>query len=219
QLLEDGLEGHQRLVGPLRPAEQAQRPTRRRLAGLGQHPLLGGGRHLGQAGALGGGDGRLAPALQGHPAGGLAGGLPVDRPRSLQFHLVDVAGSDLRPLVEGADVLVHLAGVHDAIPDEELMARINVGGTRRVLEAAAAAGVGKVVLVSSAAVYGAWPNNPVPLTEDAPLRPNPGFALGVHKAELERLLAEWGLARPAVVTTVLRPAFVLGPDADHAVAR
>src|SRR5439155_3596079 len=144
---------------------------------------------------------------------------PGYRPRSLQFHLVDVAGSDLRPHFEGADVLVHLAGVHDAIPDEELMARVNVGGTRRVLEAAAAAEVGKVVLVSSAAVYGAWANNPVPLTEDAPLRPNPGFPLGVHKAELERLLAEWALARPAVVTTVLRPAFVLGPDADHAMAR
>src|SRR5437763_3459069 len=161
--------------------------------------------------------------LAGSPAVGRLVGLDVRepgyRPRSLQFHLVDVAGSDLRPLVEGADVLVHLAGVHDAIPDEALMARINVGGTRRVLDAAGAAGVAKVVLVSSAAVYGAWPNNPVPLTEDAPLRPNPGFPLGVHKAELERLLAEWALSRSAVVTTILRPAFVLGARADHAVAR
>src|SRR5947208_3411304 len=161
--------------------------------------------------------------LAGSPAVSRVIGLDVRepgyRPRSLQFHLVDVAGSDLRPLVEGADVLVHLAGVHDAIPDEELMARVNVGGTRRVLEAAGAAGVAKVVLVSSAAVYGAWSNNPVPLTEDAPLRPNPGFPLGVHKAELERLLAEWVLARPAAVTTILRPAFVLGARADHAGAR
>ena len=120
--------------------------------------------------------------LAGSPAVGKLVGLDVRepgfRPRGLQFHLVDVAGSDLRPLFEGVDVLVHLAGVHDAIPDEDLMARVNVGGTRRVLEAAAAAGVSKVVLVSSAAVYGAWPNNPIPLTEDAPLRPNPGFPLG-----------------------------------------
>jgi UDP-glucose 4-epimerase len=161
--------------------------------------------------------------LSGSPAVGRLVGLDVRepgfRPRGLQFHLVDVAGSDLRPLFEGADVLVHLAGVHDALPDEDLMARVNVGGTRRVLEAAAAAGLSKVVLVSSAAVYGAWPNNPIPLNEDAPLRPNPGFALGVHKAELERLLAEWGQARPSVTTTVLRPAFVLGAQADHAIAR
>src|SRR3954453_823152 len=162
---------------------------------------------------------RLAPS----PSVGRLVGLDVRepgfRPRGLEFHLVDVAGSDLGPLFDGADVLVHLAGVHDAIPDEDLMARINVGGTRRVLEAAAAAGVSKIVLVSSAAVYGAWPNNPVPLTEDAPLRPNPGFPLGVHKAELERLLAEWALVRPTVTTTVLRPAFVLGAKADHAIAR
>ena len=161
--------------------------------------------------------------LAGSPAVGRVVGLDVRepgfRPRGLQFHLVDVTGSDLAPLFEGADVLVHLAGVHDAIPDEELMARVNVGGTRRVLDAAASAGVSKVVLVSSAAVYGAWPNNPIPLNEDAPLRPNPGFPLGVHKAELERLLAEWALARPAVTTTVLRPAFVLGARADHAIAR
>jgi nucleoside-diphosphate-sugar epimerase len=161
--------------------------------------------------------------LAGSPAVGALVGLDVRepgfRPRGLQFHLVDVTGSDLGPLFEGADVLVHLAGVHDAIPDEDLMARVNVGGTRRVLAAAAAAGVNKVVLVSSAAVYGAWPNNSIPLNEDAPLRPNPGFPLGVHKAELERLLAEWALTRPEAVTTVLRPAFVLGAQADHAIAR
>ena len=144
---------------------------------------------------------------------------PEFRPRELDVHLVDVAGSELRPLLEGVDAVVHLAGIHDAIPDADLMARVNVSGTRRVLDAAGAAGVRKFVLVSSAAVYGAWPNNPIPLNEDAPLRPNPGFPLGVHKAELERLLAEWTAAHPSAVATVLRPAFVLGPGADHAVAR
>ena len=132
------------------------------------------------------------------------------RTRKLAFHAVDVGGADLKPLLEGADVLVHLASLFD--PDESLMARVNVEGTRRVLDAAAAAGVRKVVLVSSAAAYGAWPNNPVPLTEDAPLRPNPGFAFAVQKAETERLLAEWRDEHPAAVTTVLRPVFTLGPD-------
>jgi UDP-glucose 4-epimerase len=144
---------------------------------------------------------------------------PGFRPRELESHLVDVAGSELRPLLDGVDVLVHLAGVHDAIPDGRLMARVNVAGTRNVLEAAGAVGVKKVVLASSATVYGAWPNNPIPLTEDAPIRPNPGFPLAVQKAELERLLAEWSSTHPEAVTTVLRPAFILGPNADHAVAR
>ena len=143
---------------------------------------------------------------------------PAFRPRELEMHRVDVTRAELVPLLEGVEVLVHLAGVHDAIPDEDLMARVNVTGTRRVLEAAGAAGVGKVILVSSATVYGAWPNNPIPLNEDAPLRPNPGFLLAVHKAEAERLASEWGAAHPEAVVTVLRMATVVGPGADHALA-
>jgi nucleoside-diphosphate-sugar epimerase len=144
---------------------------------------------------------------------------PAFRPRELQMRLVDVTRADLTPLLDGVEMLVHLAGVHDAIPDEDLMARVNVAGTRRVLEAAGAAGVGKVILVSSATVYGAWPNNPIPLNEDAPLRPNPGFPLAAHKAEAERLLAEWVATHPEAVATVLRLATVVGPRADHALAR
>ena len=49
----------------------------------------------------------------------------------------------------------------------------------RVLDAAAAAASTRLVVVTSALVYGAWANNPVPLTEDAPLRPNPDFAVAV----------------------------------------
>ena len=59
--------------------------------------------------------------------------------------------------------------------------------------------------MSSAMVYGAWPDNPVPLTEDAPLRPNPGSAPAAECAEAERLLQDWG-ATPGRQVVVLRPA-------------
>ena len=68
---------------------------------------------------------------------------------------------------------------------------------RRVLDAAAAAGRAHVVVLSSATVYGAWPTNPVPLTEDAPLRPNPGCAFAVQKAEIERLAPSGGTSTRA----------------------
>jgi nucleoside-diphosphate-sugar epimerase len=62
------------------------------------------------------------------------------------------------------------------------------------------------VVLSDATVYGAWPNNPVPLTEDAVLRPNPGFAFATERAEIERLVGEWRTAHPGSTATVLRPA-------------
>jgi len=126
---------------------------------------------------------------------------PRRRARGLEFHLVDVARAELKPLLEGIDVLIHLASVVDPVPDESLMARVNVDGTRRVLDAAAAVGVRRVVRVSSASVYGAWANNPMPLTEASPLRPNPGFSPAVQAAEVERLLAEWRDDHPGVVVT------------------
>ncbi len=134
-------------------------------------------------------------------------------------HLVDVAGHEIETLLTGVDTVVHLAAVVDPIVDDALMARANVEGTRRVLAAAAAVGVRKFVRVSTATVYGAWATNPIPLTEDSPLRPNPGFAPAVHAAEVERLIHEWHQDHPDVVVTILRAAPVLGAGADHLFAR
>ncbi|MCU1426881.1 MAG: nucleoside-diphosphate-sugar epimerase [Actinomycetia bacterium] len=138
---------------------------------------------------------------------------PARRARHLEFHRVDIGGTDLRPLLDGVDTVVHLAAIVGAIPDAALMARVNVDGLRHVLDAASAVGVRKVVRASSAAVYGAWPNNPVPLSEDAPLRPNPGFTPAAHDAECERMLAEWAAPNDSRVVTRLRIAPVVGPGA------
>lgn len=144
---------------------------------------------------------------------------PIRRLPGVEFHLADVLHRDLKPLLEGVDVLVHLASVVDPIPDENLMARVNVEGTRRVLDAASAVGIRKIVRVSSAAVYGAWADNALPITEDAPLRPNSEFSPAVQAAEVERLLAEWRDDHPSVVVTVLRTAPVLGPGAERLPSR
>ncbi len=133
--------------------------------------------------------------------------------------MVDVATRDIEALIEGVDCVVHLAGVLDPIADDGVMARANVEGTRRVLDAAAAAGVRTLIRVSPTTVYGAWATNPVPLTEDAPLRPNPGFGPATHAAEVERLFYEWQLDHPDVSITILRSAPVLGAGAEHLWAR
>ena len=170
--------------------------------------------HIAVTGAAGLVGRHLLPALADHPGVGRVVGLdvrePERRPKSVMFHRVDIAGTSLRPLLEGVDVLVHLAGVVDPVPDEKLMARVNVGGTRHVLEEAAAVGVRRIVRISTAAVYGAWPDNPVPLTEEAMLRPNAHFSPAVQGVEVERLLASWRGDHPDVTVTTLRAAPVVG---------
>jgi nucleoside-diphosphate-sugar epimerase len=165
----------------------------------------------------------LLPVLAAHPDVDRVLGLdvrePERRPRAVEFERVDIAGTELKPLLEGIDVVVHLAGVVDPVPDVDLMARVNVEGTRHVLDAAASVGVGRIVRISSATVYGAWANNPRPLTEDAALRPNPDFSPAVQGAEVERLLAEWRGSHPEVTVTTLRSAPVVGPGAERLPAR
>ena len=65
---------------------------------------------------------------------------------------------------------MHLAFILNPSHDEELMYDVDVNGTHNVLEAAAEAGIGQVLVTSSTVAYGAFPDNPVPLTEDDPVR-------------------------------------------------
>src|SRR5687767_14256648 len=102
--------------------------------------------------------------------------------------------------VNGADAVVHLADVEaeDWLRDPDDAAAETVRRTRQVLAGATASRVRSLVHVSTAAVYGAWPDNPVPMPEDTPLRPNVGFAYAGAHAESERLVAEWRDEHPDV---------------------
>lgn len=174
----------------------------------------------GAAGSLGR---RVAERLASAPD--VAGVLALDlvEPRSLgagtTFAAADLATAELKPLLEGADTVVHLAFAAGPELDDDGTARANVEGTRRLLDAAGAVGVRHVVLVSSATVYGAWPANPVPLTEEAPIRPNPGAGYPVQKAEIERLGAEWAAGHPGSTVTVLRPAVAVAEGERSWLAR
>lgn len=126
---------------------------------------------------------------------------------------VDLGRDDLKPLIEGASVVVHLAAGPPAAGEEASAGRADdVTDTQRVLDAAGAVGVDHVVILSSATVYGAWANNALPLTEDAILRPEPDLAFAVQRAEIERRVGEWRHGHPGATATVLRPAPVVGGD-------
>ena len=81
--------------------------------------------------------------------------------------------------LDGVDTVVHLAVDRSAATPSEARRAINVSATDALLDAAVAAGVRRVVLLTSAMVYGAQPGNAVPLDEDAPLMTGwPGGLVG-----------------------------------------
>lgn len=132
---------------------------------------------------------------------------------------MDVRDPALAERLSGVDVVVHLAFRSDPSHDEAASHAVNVGGTRNVFEAAASAGVRKAIHVSSALVYGAHPDNPLPLDEDQPLRPNAPFGFAEHQAEVERWLWPWADRHPRLMVTVLRPSVVAGPGLSNLVSR
>ena len=115
-------------------------------------------------------------------------GIAVPGARCIRADVTD--GDAVRPIVRGADGVFHLAALTSApesISRPAEYGRVNVGGTRTVLGAAALAAV-PVVLASSAAVYGnAGDRARRPLAEDAACEPaNP---YGATKIECERILS------------------------------
>lgn len=132
---------------------------------------------------------------------------------------VDLAAGPLGAIFAGADVVVHLASASTpGVPDpaaEELDLAITV----RVLEAASEAGVGHIVVLSTAMVYGAWAANPVPITEDAAIRPNPDFSWAVARGDVEQLVAEWGARHDHCAVAILRPTAVITDDDLGGLAR
>lgn len=114
----------------------------------------------------------------------------------------------------GVESLIHTAFLLFPHPRRlALMEQVNVGGMVNVLRACREARIRRLIVLSSIVAYGAWPDNPIPLAEEHPLRPNPNYPYGVHKGQIERLCREFSDEYPQVACIVLRPPGILGPSA------
>lgn len=111
--------------------------------------------------------------------------------------------------ISGADAVVHLGAPIDSTDPYDHAPGALVAQADAVLHAAVQAGVGHVVVVSSALVYGALAANAVPLTENAPIHPGFMCRPAVELAEIERALVTWRTAHPDIVVTTLRCAPVV----------
>ena len=143
------------------------------------------------------------------------------RPKT-EFERVDVRDrGSVHAALERADpdVLVHLAFILNPSHDEAFMYEVDVNGTHNVLEAAAEVGIRQVLVTTSAVAYGAFPDNPNPITEDHPVRGVARFSYARDKTESDRVVQLWALQHPDVITAIVRPCIVFGPHVDNYLVR
>lgn len=154
--------------------------------------------------------------------GDLGAGLSQGADRRTSWRLVDVCDPALAGRLAGVDTLVHLAvdlGIEGGAVEAAARSRRNVRAAQTVLTSAAAAGVRRVVLCTSAMVYGARADNPVPLDEDAELRAVPDGSVVGDLLEIERLAVRARRSHPGLTVTVVRPATVVGEGVDSLLTR
>lgn len=146
-------------------------------------------------------------------------GLDAEKPtkeiEDLDFVQADVRNPLLVDLlrVEKVDTVCHLAFVETLRPSEKAF-DLNVMGTTKVLGACAEAGIRKVVLKSSTAVYGARPTNSAFLTENHALRGSKRYGTSRYLVEIEAFCSGYCRQAPEILLTILRFPSIVGPTAD-----
>ncbi|HST66970.1 MAG TPA: NAD-dependent epimerase/dehydratase family protein, partial [Mycobacteriales bacterium] len=127
-----------------------------------------------------------------------------------EWHQVDGLDPGLTAAFAGVTAVAHCAVDLTPDPDRDGQRQRNTRAAQTAITAAFAAGVRRVVVLSSALVYGAYADNPVPLDDDAPLRAMPESSAVGDLLEIERIAAGSRRSHRGLAVTVLRPAVVLG---------
>jgi len=134
-----------------------------------------------------------------------------DRPRDVEHHELDLRSARARDVfASGVSAVVHLGVDHDLRADSAENHAVNMTRVQKLFEYVEHFGVKKVVLLSSANVYGPRPDNPQFLTEDAPLLGAGPFSQIRDLVELDMGSQAYFWRLPEVGTVILRPAHILG---------
>lgn len=115
---------------------------------------------------------------------------PGEPPPGARIVVGDICDAERLYTLVTCDAVFHLAGIRGAQSEREfdLALRVNLGGSRALLEACRDAGRVRVVFASTLAVFG---GHDMPATVDDSTRPNPQTTYGMTKAAIELLLADY----------------------------
>ncbi len=143
---------------------------------------------------------------------GIARRLPEEGTLGAEWRQIDVSRDDLSDTFRGADAVVHLAWVDQPARKPSYLRDVNVGGSARVFEAAAAARVRTLLYASSSGAYSRAPSGTV-LGESWPTDGVPTSTHSRHKAEVEHLLDRFQREHQFVRVVRVRSSLALKAEA------
>jgi nucleoside-diphosphate-sugar epimerase len=143
------------------------------------------------------------------------GGLDLD---GLEWTRADIRSADLTSLFAGADAVVHLAWLIQPSHRPSVLASVNVAGTRRVLDAVAAAGVPRLVYASSVGAYAHGPKRER-VSEEWATTGTATSTYALHKAAAEAMLDEFEHRSAQTRVVRLRPALIFNRHAGAEIHR
>ena len=134
------------------------------------------------------------------------------RPKDIVHHQIDMRRKKTRDVFRagGIRAVVHLGIMHDLRASAKAHHSWNVVAFQKLLDYMTHYDVPKLVLLSSANVYGPSPDNPQFLTEEAPLLGAQHFSAIRDLIEVDMLAQSFFWRHPDTETVVLRPCHILG---------
>jgi UDP-glucose 4-epimerase len=136
----------------------------------------------------------------------------VDKPKDIEHQKVDIRRKKLKDVFRSGDIkaVVHLGVMHDPRASAAEHHSWNVAGFTKLLEYVAQFRVPKLVVLSSANVYGPQPGNPQFMAEESPLLGGQNFSDIRDLIEVDMLAQSFFWKLPETETVILRPVHILG---------
>jgi UDP-glucose 4-epimerase len=140
------------------------------------------------------------------------------RPKDIAHHQVDIRKARVEEAFRRhrVEALIHLGIMHDPRMPRPETHSFNVIGTHKILDLCVRHHVKKVVVLSSANVYGPRPDNSNFLPEETPLMATERFSEMRDLIELDMYAQSFMWKHPEVETVILRPVNIVGPTVRNA---
>ncbi|MCG8422735.1 MAG: SDR family oxidoreductase [Proteobacteria bacterium] len=136
----------------------------------------------------------------------------LGKPKDIEHHQVDLRSKKAQDIFRAGDVaaLIHMGLMHAPRASSAELYSWNIRGTARLLEYCMAYNVPKVIVLSSANVYGPRPENAQFLTEEAPLLAAQRFPAMRDLVEIDHMASSFFWRARDIDTVILRPVHILG---------